>query len=65
VIHLLNGTTQARVKSSDDVTVYPCGCAYNDVMWLQMCDPHYQADSVYRAAAQEDRAIRSLTEELT
>jgi hypothetical protein len=64
MIHLLNGTTQARIKSSDEVTVQPCGCAHTDVMWLQMCDPHFQADNALRRAAQEDRAIRSLTEEL-
>jgi hypothetical protein len=65
MIHLLNGSTQARVKSSDDVTVRPCGCAHTDVMWLQMCDPCFQADQIFRRVAQEDRAIRSLTEELT
>jgi len=38
---LLNGNTAPRVRSSEGCTVLECGCAYTDVLWLQMCDAEY------------------------
>lgn len=42
-MHLLNGTSAARARSSDGVTVLECGCAYSEKAWLQMCDAEYSA----------------------
>ena len=42
MIHLVNGTKQARVKNSEGCTVLPCNCAHEEIMWLQLCDEHYE-----------------------
>lgn len=48
---LLNDNTTPRVRSSDGVTVSPCGCAYSDREWLQMCDADWsEFDALGRAA---------------
>lgn len=42
---LLNGSTAPRVKSSDGVTVLPCGCAHTAgeiQTFLQMCAPCHE-----------------------
>jgi hypothetical protein len=61
VIHLLNGNTHERQRSSDDVTVLPCGCAHTATRWLQMCDPCYQSDAALRAAAHQEKLEKELT----
>jgi hypothetical protein len=61
MIHLLNGSTEPRVRSSEGVTVQPCGCAATDIMWLQMCDPHFQADNALRQQAHQDKLAEQFT----
>lgn len=41
-IHPVNGQKHIRVRDSEGCTVLPCGCAHAEVMWLQLCDEHYQ-----------------------
>lgn len=50
-MHLLNGNTLTRQRSSEGCTVLPCGCAHTDTTWLQMCDEHWQEEQHYRAAS--------------
>ena len=65
MIHLLNGSTEIRIRSSDGCTVLPCGCAHTDTHWLQMCDPCYQPDAAIRAQAKADHQRQKLEQELT
>lgn len=41
-IHLMNGQRHTRVKNSEGVTVLPCGCAHEEIMYLQLCEEHWQ-----------------------
>lgn len=41
-IHPVNGNKHVRVRNSEGVTVLPCGCAHEEVMWIQLCDEHFQ-----------------------
>lgn len=56
---LLNGHTSVRVKSSDGVTVLPCGCAYSEREWLQMCDAEWKEWHARHVAALSGRDARS------
>lgn len=62
-IHLLNGSTEIRVRSSEGTTVLDCGCAYTEQpsRWIQMCDPDFQADN----ALHEQARLNHLAGELT
>ena len=40
-MHLLNGTSTPRQRNSEGCAVLACGCAHDDVRWLQLCDAHY------------------------
>lgn len=40
-MHLVNGSTEVRHRSSDGCTVLTCGCAHTDTRWLQLCSAHY------------------------
>jgi hypothetical protein len=31
----------ARTRSSEGVTVLDCGCAHDEIRWLQICKPCY------------------------
>lgn len=42
MIHLMNGQRHTRTRGSEGVTVLDCGCAHAEVMWIQLCDQHYQ-----------------------
>lgn len=50
-MHLLNGYTEIRVRSSEGCTVLPCGCAHTDTRWIQMCDACYAEWSARHSAA--------------
>lgn len=41
-IHLVNGQRHTRTRGSEGCTVLECGCAHAEVMWLQLCDLHWQ-----------------------
>lgn len=60
MIHLLNGNTAERSRSSDGCTVYPCGCAHTDTHWLQLCDAHYGPTLALHQQARQDHAARDL-----
>lgn len=68
MIHLLNGNKTERQRNSEGCTVYPCGCAHTDVLWLQMCDTDYQPTFALRERARIDHESnnreRTLREEL-
>lgn len=59
MIHLLNGATEVRVRSSEEVTVLLCGCAHTPTRWLQMCDADYQPDHALHLQAQAEHVARS------
>lgn len=43
-VHLLNGSTEQRVRSSEGCALLPCGCAHTTgelQRWLQACDAHH------------------------
>jgi hypothetical protein len=40
-LHLMNGNTVPRVRSSDGCTVLPCQCAHTEREIVQMCDLHW------------------------
>jgi hypothetical protein len=65
---LVNGNTSVRVRGSEGCAVLPCGCAYTDTKYWQMCDPCWEVWSLLHEVAAKDHAeqnlIRSLTEEL-
>ena len=42
VIHLMNGSKEVRVKSSEGLDVYVCGCACTERKWVQMCEEHHR-----------------------
>ena len=60
-MHLLNGATAERVRSSDGVTVQGCGCAHTPTVWWQMCATHYEEFATLHQRAREERAIQELT----
>jgi hypothetical protein len=41
-MHLMNGQKHKRERNTEGCTVLECGCAHTEVMWLQMCDEHWQ-----------------------
>jgi hypothetical protein len=51
MVHLINGSTAVRVRSSEDCTVLDCGCAHSAVLWTQMCLAHWSAWSELHATA--------------
>jgi len=58
---LVNGFTEVRKRNSDGCTVLPCQCAHTDVMWLQMCRPHFEEDGNLHAEAQTEHMKQELT----
>jgi hypothetical protein len=58
---LVNGSKEIRVRNSESCTVLPCQCAHTDVMWLQMCRPHFEEDLNLHAEAQTEHMKQELT----
>jgi hypothetical protein len=58
------GIHEVRERSSEDVTVLPCGCASSERAWHQLCREHGEPTwrLHFEAAAEHDRAA---VEELT
>lgn len=61
-MHLLNGYTESRTRSSEGCTVLPCGCAHTDTTWVQMCDEHWQEEQNYRNVARSAHDATQLEE---
>ena len=58
---LVNGSKEIRVRNSEGCTVLPCQCAHTDVMWAQMCHPHFEEDRNLHAEAQNSHLEQELT----
>jgi hypothetical protein len=62
MITLLNGSTEVRVRSSEEVTVLPCGCAHTATRWLQACDSAACGWAEYFAQRAEAERLRRAEE---
>lgn len=64
MIHLLNGATEIRERSSEAVTVLPCKCAHTNgecQTWVQMCDEDYTEDHALHESARLNHLAGELT----
>lgn len=50
-MHLMNGNTTVRTRTSDGCEVLPCGCAHTALEWHQLCDEHFAQWSLWHVQA--------------
>lgn len=41
VIRLVNGSAAVRQRNSEGCALLACGCAHDDIRWLQLCEAHW------------------------
>jgi hypothetical protein len=61
-IHLVNGSPSVRQRNSEGCALLACGCAHDDIRWLQLCESHWlewsglhDASRIAHAATLEQR----------
>lgn len=64
IVCLLNGSHAVRERTTEAVTVLPCGCGHTDVMWVQMCREHGAPCQELHELAQRDHATEAYVKEL-